>query len=177
MTTPNDTDRPEAEIVRPQFKSVAGGKGEPEVTTEAAPFLFEDETISADAIDALKLSEPRYMEPTLGTLTDEEGIDFVRMFRANLEMEALFRELGGAQFIGLGEAIKSGALDVTKPSQEYDGSKNVDTEIAGEYFRIKLYLDSIKGQFYWRLAKRFGVFDHKIGIRSKRRIIKGERRY
>jgi hypothetical protein len=55
--------------------------------------------------------------------------------------------------------------------------KAVDPAKAYEYFGMEAKVLRLKSMFYWGIGERFSCHDHKLGVRSRRRIIKGERKW
>lgn len=125
----------------------------------------------ASVIDEIELDDPKYGEDILGTLTEEETKLFVNYHAASAEMDDLHRACGSNLIIKAGEAIRD------KKEKDFDTSDSIVEEEAYAFFQKQRQVDVLKSLLFWYIGERLDCHDHVLGIRSKRRIIKGQRKW
>lgn len=122
-------------------------------------------------IDDLELPEPQYGEQIIGTLTAEEAELYASIYSLSGKLEELNRTGASNAFIATGEAIRD------KREKDIVEKGMVSEDFAKEFFRTQRQLEYLKSLFFWTLSSRLDCFDYIIGVRSRRRIIKSERRW
>lgn len=124
-------------------------------------------------IDDLELPEPQYGDEIIGTLTPEEAELYVSVFLLSERIDELNRQGASEVLIGMGEAVREKKeADIFENQNQF-----VTAEFAIEFFKTGRKLDYLKGLFFWTVSERLDCFDHVIGIRSKRRIVRNRRRW
>ena len=161
-------------IVRPNFNVVGGSKSIiQEGDNDIATIL---EKVSMADFTSLKLSEPKYGDVEIGVLTDEECILFARFHTVTMRHKEISREVGGAQIEKIGAGIRTGEIDPEKGP--VDGEIFLDHDLLKEYFRILSFLDYSRAAFTHTIQLRIpGNWEYKLGVRTKRRIFRAQRRY
>ena len=124
-------------------------------------------------IDDIKLNEPQYGETIVGTLTDEEALLFMAFYGAKAELDDLGRELNANTLIGVGTKLR----EKPKDDDDFGVSDFVLPEQAAAYFRAERRMEYAKAQLYYVLGEKYGCHDHAIGIRTKRRVVRGKSKW
>lgn len=132
------------------------------------------------AIDALELPEPRYGEAVVGELTDEEALLFRELYDANQALETRTRELIAAGLTKAGDLIRHS--DRHKPLSEVfknnESPVSFDNEADGlVYFTLQQRAAMLHATFYFAIGERLGLHDWRLGVRSRARVVKIERRW
>ena len=124
----------------------------------------------AGEIDELDLPEPQYGDTIIGTLTNEEAELFVTMDALVNRLDELRRENTADWLKGASEAVRH-----SKEKEFEDGEAPILPENAVEFYRTSRQYEYIRGLFFWSVCSRLECYDYKVGVRSKRRIVKNER--
>ncbi len=138
------------------------------------------EKVSQEELDALGLREPGYGEQLMGTCTDDEAALFYALCVARKWLEDRSRTLMGEAIASVGVKIRDSDRD--KSMSELMQGDDVQMqfgsdESAEEYFKFQQKSAMLHGLFYWTVGERIGYHHHRLGIRSKMRIVTVERRY
>lgn len=137
---------------------------------EAMGVILED----TSGFDDLPLTEPKYGEEVIGELTDEETRIFVSFYRVNEELTALNREIGGGLLESIGRDMKAGKV----PENEvYEVEDHVEPDQAKVFFRLACQRDYLKALLYFTIGERLDCYEWHTGIRSKKRVVRTEKRY
>lgn len=122
------------------------------------------------AFSALELPEPQYGEDVVGELTDDEVAVFVELYEANREQDTRGRDATGAQFMKLGEAIRSGATPeaLMSGANEFFASE----ADAHDFFAIGQKVAMLHSKLHWMLGERFGLHHWRLGVRQGARVVK-----
>lgn len=127
----------------------------------------------------LDLREPQYGEEYLGDLNDEEKALFMALYDAKQEIEDRTRTLMGNKIARVGTTIRDS--DRSKPiqeaiSEEAELTFDNDQE-AIAFFRHEKLTDMLHATFHWNIAERLGAHNYVLGVRTKGRVYKVQRRY
>lgn len=130
------------------------------------------------SFDGLALPEPQYGEQTIGNLTEDEARLFVAFFNAQAELEDMHRNTMGAILRRAGDQIAKSdrsknlgaALQGTKLA-EFDNEADEKS-----FCRMQMLVDYLRNALFFQIAERLDCHSFKIGVRSKRRIVKTGRR-
>ena len=146
-------------------------------TREELEELQKQTVVTSDysCIDSLELQEPQRGEQIIGTMTEEECAIFVSFYEAKSIADKVNRKLSGTVLRGMGAAIEE-----ENEEEFFTGgglNDSLDKELAVTFFREQRRADYLKNRLYWMLGERFGVHDYSVGIRSKRRVVKGQRKW
>ena len=137
--------------------------------------------LSQAQIDELGLKEPQYGEATAGELTDDEAALFYALWQAKQGLEDRTRTLVGDAITKVGGEIRDS--DRNKSMQDVlgeDGPMGLDfanDELAEEYFAVQQKSAYLHALFYWMIGERLGKHSHRLGVRSKMRVVTLEQRY
>jgi hypothetical protein len=132
------------------------------------------EMLLADCV----LGEPAYGELVLGPLTYAEARLFKDLYDATALLEDMTRTLIGQTLASIGNSIRTS--DRKKSIEEQLTDKQfafADEEEAKTFFRLQKKVDMLHACFHFHVAERFGTHDHKMGVRSKARAVRLDRRY
>lgn len=128
--------------------------------------LVED----ACAFEDLDLKEPRYGDTVIGTLTDQEAELFVSLYLLSDKLAGMNRHGSSEFLIKLGEAVRD-------ENKNFNKDEALGQEFAIEYFRLEHKVNYLRSMFNFMLAERMNCFDHFVGVRSRRRIVKSNRKW
>lgn len=129
------------------------------------------------ALEALDLPEPEYGEVIVGTLTPAEAALFADLYAANLAGEERTKQLLGAKLEKLGSSIRSLGGGKGLASLMDDANlTDVDDEELNEYHRLTQRAAMLHTAFYYHVGERLSSHGWRLGIRSKGRIVRIERR-
>lgn len=132
------------------------------------------ETLLAD----IDLPEPNYGELIIGTLTAQEAAFYRDLYRANVALEEEGRNMVGQGLAQIGNTIRQS--DRNKPLAEV--LRNTDLmglasdEEAKHYFCLQQRASMLHAVFYFNLGERLDAHEWRLGIRSRGRVVKIERR-
>lgn len=125
-------------------------------------------------LEDMKLPEPSYGEETIGTLTTEEATLFKSYVAAKNEFEDMQRDLTSKSLFTVGEAIR----DKTEDKLGQDGIAAHITDEQGEAIhRLQRQFLVLRETFFWMVSERLKCHGYTIGVRSKNRIIKSQRKW
>ena len=163
-------------IVRPQFRSIDGGKDQSQDKLKPACVFDINRVIDPAEFDTIKLPDPQYGEEVIGSLSEDDCKAFVLMHQADVEMHRLDREIGGALMEVAGQKIKTGEFDPRQANTMADLAQ-VDEVKAIEFCRLLAFTSQVKAAFWWTVGERFNAHDYRLSVRSKRRVVKLMRRF
>ena len=126
----------------------------------------------------LALPAPAYGELILGPLTAAEAFLFKDLYDARTLLDDMTRTLIGNTLAQMGDSIRQS--DRSKSLQEFMEGKEFNFASGDEataFFRLQKRVDMLHACFHYHVAERFGTHDHKMGVRSKARVVKLDRRY
>lgn len=135
-------------------------------------------TFSAPAkLDDIKLPEPAFGETTIGTLDAEETELFQLYYQLQVDIEDMHRTALGDLLGRLGSQIK--ASDRQKALHEAVNPSSLefgDEETEKRYCRMQQLSAHTHATLFFQIGERLNCHEWKLGIRSKGRIVKTERR-
>jgi hypothetical protein len=126
----------------------------------------------------IDLPEPNYGEVILGTLSAPEAAFYIDLYKANVALEEEGRNMVGMGLAQIGNSIRQS--DRNKPLSEV--LRNTDLmglasdDEAKHYFKLQQRAAMLHSVFYYNLGERFDAHEWRLGIRSRGRIVKIERR-
>jgi len=121
--------------------------------------------------EALTLPEPGPGETVIDELSPQEKAVYVALSQCSEKLEDITRAVGGDAVTRVGQAIKNAE------EKEFDPAKDADPEQLYELFRLerqKTYLHSL---FWWDICERNTCHDYAVGVRSRGRIVKRDRKW
>jgi hypothetical protein len=129
--------------------------------------------------DEMGLQEPQYGEQVLGNLTDEEFTIFVDIWRVQNEMTDIMKAITARKLHEAGDLVAT-----SDSPQQFIESVQQNSHVvyqtadeAKRSFLLQAKLNFLKGLFYWQMGEKYDCHDYKLGVRSKRRFVRKERRY
>lgn len=147
----------------------------PELMADAEAHGIDLASLEAatQAFNELDIPEPKYGEDVLGTLTEEELRLFVVIDSLSVKLDDLNHEIGGEALMATGAAFK--ARDVSDENIR----KVMETKrtVIEQYFKYERQLESYKSRMFLSICNRLGHWDWLLGIRSKQRIVKVQRKW
>ena len=141
--------------------------------------------VKVDVVDAfpsddeIGLVDPQAGEIVLGTLTDDDYAAFVELWRVSNEVSDMVKAMTARQ-------LKAAAEDVehsVSPAEWVDSVQKrvqdsyMDGEEAKHFFELSARSNMIKAVLYYDLSTRFDCHEYEIGVRSRRRFVRKDRRY
>jgi hypothetical protein len=134
-----------------------------------------EETRDWDDID---LKEPGYGEDYLGELNDDEKTLFFSLYDANNEMEDRTRTYMGNHIARVGATIRDSDRNksLQEAVSEAELSFDNDSE-AAEYFRLQKLAAMLHATFHFNIGERFKAHEFVLGVRTKGRVYKVDKRY
>lgn len=138
---------------------------------EQVAALRERGVVVTEKADASKLDlpEPKYGETVLGTLTEDEACLFQDLYNVKEELEGYGRELSASAFTALGQAIRQNKTD--------DLESTISEEQAKHYFALQQKAEMLHAVLYWGLGERLDAHEYRLGVRSRFRVVRLQRRY
>lgn len=124
------------------------------------------------AIDDMPLKEPQYGETVLGTLEPDDCALYVAFFNSKEEMDRLNAKVAGGVLARAGKRLEQEGFAAKLP----DGD-DVDEVNAVKYHEALRRTEMLKSLLFYRLEKRFECFGYVTGVRTKRRFVKGSRKW
>jgi hypothetical protein len=118
----------------------------------------------------IPLSELQMGEAVIGELTPEEAILYIAFFDARAEEKRLGQEVTGDMLHKAGDAVKRG-------DEQFAFGSGADEEAMRDYFRLNRRAELLGASFFWTIGERMKVHDHRLGVRTKGRIVKGARKW
>ena len=122
-------------------------------------------------LEALDLPEPAYGEQILGELNDDEAAVFQELFHLNMLIETRRREYVADSLGKLGQSLREG----TERDLSADQFK-IPEAVEREVHRMMQQAAMLHAMLYWRIGERFDCHEWRLGVRSRGRIVKIERR-
>lgn len=123
-------------------------------------------------LDETTLKEPEYGEEIIGTLTEEETQLFAAYREAHATLQELQRKVGAELLHRMGDAIAQ-----QKEKEMFDNAPPIQDSEAKEFHRLMRKVEYLKAMFFWVIGEKYKAHDHILGVRTKRRIIKGRRKW
>jgi hypothetical protein len=152
-----------------------------------ARFLTPDRILELEAAGAtakidttltsLDMPEPAYGEEVIGTLTAAEAALFHDLYKANLDAEGRTKDIVGRKLEKLGSAVRSlgggkGIIDLVNDEE----LANVDDDEQNSYHRLTQRAAMLHTALYFHVGERLNAHGWRLGIRSKGRVVRIERR-
>lgn len=129
--------------------------------------------------DEIGLLDPQAGEVVLGTLDDDDFAAFVELWRVSNELGDMVKAMTARQLKAAADDVEHSA----SPSEWVDNvNKRVQTtlmddEEAKRFFELSARSNMIKAVLYYDLSTRFDCHEYEIGVRSRRRFVRKDRRY
>jgi len=123
-------------------------------------------------LDDSELKEPDYGEDTLGILTEDEAQMYAAYWEAHKALRDMQRKVGAELLHRLGDAVAS-----QKEKEGFDKEPPLTEGEAQEFHRALRKVDYLKNLFFWVIGEKYNTHDFTLGVRTKRRIIKGRRKW
>lgn len=158
--------------------------GEDTVSKLREAGVIVESALTDEQIADMKLTEPSYGEQTVGTLDEAEAAIFYAMWAAKREVEDRGRTALGKYIARTGtkisesdrdkpfEDIVAGLAEEQGPTLDFDGEEG-----ALDFFRQQQMANMLRGLFWWQVGERLGMHHHRLGVRSKLRVVAVEQRY
>lgn len=123
-------------------------------------------------LDESELKEPEYGEETIGTLTDDEAQVYAAYCEAHKTLRELQRKVGAELLHRMGDAVAQ-----QKEKEMFENEPPLNEEAAHEFHRLVRKVEYLKSMFFWIIGEKYKAHDFTLGVRTKRRIIKGRRKW
>ncbi len=136
--------------------------------------------VSEEEISEMKLTEPGYGEETIGYCDSAEQIMFRELWECQKWLENEGRNILGEGLTKVGTDILDSDRNKSLEDVLAEGQIKmdfVDDERGAAYFKIQRRVAMLHALFHWTVGERLNRHHHRLGVRSKMRIVTVERRY
>ncbi len=137
-------------------------------------------TVTEEEIAEMKLSEPGYGEETMRYWDSAEQIMFRELWECQKWLENEGRNILGEGLAKVGADILDSDRNKSLDDLLADGKIKMDfiDDARGSlYFKVQRRVAMLHALFHWTVGERLSRHHHRLGVRSKMRIVTVERRY
>jgi hypothetical protein len=122
-------------------------------------------------LEALDLPEPAYGEEVMTELDEDEALLFAELYHLNEALDAKRRDYMAESLAKLGSSLRERSeRDLTPENFRMSDAQEK------EVHRLQQQASMLHAMLYWRLGERLDCHEFRMGVRSRGRVVKLERR-